>query len=440
VIVEKIRLAAIGCGARTNVYLSLVMKHHSDKFIITALADPIESRRELIAGFQPNSSIMHFNSADDFLSQGKIADAVLIATQDNDHYVPTLKALENGYDIILEKPISNNLNEVLILDRKAEELGRKILICHVLRYTPFYTKVREIIDEGLLGEIVSINAVEGVNAWHQTHSYVRGKWADTEKSSPMILAKSCHDMDIISWLAGEKCVSVSSFGALSYFKKENAPEGAPRRCTDGCPTAETCPYNAILYLTKRRDPWLAVVLDKETQNLEKGGASDEEILEWLKTSPWGRCVYHCDNSAVDHQVVSMRFHRDITASFTMTAFEYGRSICVYGTKGTLKGGEYHKQMTGYELTLTEHVDQEKQNWELDFIDEGYDSHGGGDYGFVNTWYEQLRPESPGKLQSSIHESVESHVMAWAAEESRISDKTINMNEYLSEVKRKAGLE
>ena len=436
---KKITLAAIGCGARTNVYFSLAMKHHSDKFVITALADPLPSRRALIAGFQKSGSIRHFSSGEEFLLQDRMADAVLIATQDNYHFAPALKALEKGYDVILEKPISNNLEEVLILDNKARELDRKVLICHVLRYTPFYTKVKEIIDEGMLGDIISINAVEGVNAWHQTHSYVRGKWADTKKSSPMILAKSCHDMDIISWLIGEKCVAVSSFGALTYFREENAPEGAPLRCTDGCPVKETCPYNALLYMTERRDPWLAVVLDRETQNLENGGASDEEILDWLKTSPWGRCVYRCDNDAVDHQVVSMKFRREITAGFTMTAFEYGRSICIYGTRGNLKGGEFHKEMTGYELTFTEHVNQEKKSWKLDFIDEGYDSHGGGDYGYVDTWYEQLSSASSENLQSSIHESVESHVMAWAAEESRISDKTISMNDYLTGMKQKAGL-
>jgi len=432
---DKIKIAAIGCGDRASVYLSILMKHYSDKFEITALADPDESRRKLIESFQKEGSVKHFNSAEDLLAGDKIADALLIATQDNLHFEPAYKALEKGYNVILEKPISNKLDEVLILDRKARETGRKVLICHVLRYTPFYTKVKEIIDSGLIGDVISINAVEGVNAWHQSHSFVRGKWAKTKESSPMILAKSCHDMDIISWIAGKECEQISSYGELTYFTEKNAPEGAPERCTDGCPAADSCPYNALLYMSERRDPWLAVVLNAEKQNLENGGASDEEILEWLKTGPWGRCVYKCDNDAVDHQVVNMKFKDDITAVFTMTAFEYGRSLAVYGTKGTLKGGEVHKQLTGSDITFMDNFTQETKGWKLDYVNEGYDSHGGGDYGFVSTWYDQLSSSGENELHSSIHKSVESHVMAWAAEESRISGDNINVNEYLENVKR-----
>ena len=426
---KKIQIAAIGCGNRTAVYTSLLMKYFADKFEITALADPVEERRIQISSYQKGGNIRYFETAEDFLKEDKMADALIIATQDKFHFEPALRALEKGYDLILEKPISNRLDEVFILEKKAKELNKKVLICHVLRYSPFYNKLKELIDEGLIGDVVSIDAVEGVKAWHQAHSFVRGNWADTKESSPMILAKSCHDMDILSWLADEKCLSVSSFGELSYFRRENAPEGAPLRCTDGCPVSGECIYDARHYMDIQRDPWLAQLLDSEKNAEKTGGASDEEILNFLKTSPWGKCVFQADNDAVDHQVVSLNFNRGITATFTMTAFDSGRSISVFGTKGSLKGGEFIKEATGHDLIFTDHGSGEMKNWDLSYDAGGYDSHGGGDFGFVSTWYEQLTADNSRILKSSIHKSVESHVMAWAAEESRISGKTVELGEF-----------
>jgi len=426
---KKIGIAAVGCGNRSNEYLSLLMKHHQESFEIKALADPEEARRNIIASYQREGDVRHFESADDFFKQDKMADAVIIATQDDYHFNPAMKALEKGYDLILEKPVSNRLEETFILERKAEELKRKVIICHVLRYTPFYGKIKELLDDGKIGELISIDAVEGVNPWHQAHSFVRGNWADTKKSSPMILAKSCHDMDVFSWLTGEACLEVSSFGELSFFREEKAPQGAPERCTDGCPVAGECIYNALFYRDKYRNPWLAQLLDNEKNAGETGGASDEEIMAFLKTSDWGKCVYHSGNDAVDHQVVSLKFARGITGSFTMTAFDTGRSITVFGTKGTLKGGDFIKKATGYDLIFTDHGSGEMQRWNLEYDAEGYESHGGGDFGFVSTWKKQLTTGNPEDLHSSIHKSVESHVMAWAAEESRITGKSVNLKEY-----------
>jgi len=430
---NKIKIAAIGCGNRSSVYLSIMMEHFSEKFEITALADPVEERRNLIGSFQQGGEIRYFESADDFLKEEKLADALIIATQDDFHFEPSMKALEKGYDLILEKPISNNLEEVIILAEKAEELNRKVLICHVLRYSPFYNKLKEVLDSGIAGSIISIDALEGVNPWHHAHSFVRGNWADTKKSSPMILAKSCHDMDLFSWLTGEKCTEISSFGELSYFREKNAPEGAPRRCTDGCPVSETCMYNALLYMNDKRSPWLPQILDAEKDSKENGGATDEEILAFLKTSSWGKCVFHSENDAVDHQVVSMKFRHGITGSFTMTAFDSGRSMAVFCTKGVLKGGEFIKKTTGHDLIFVDHGTDEIRSWDLKAEDGGYDSHGGGDFGFVSTWYDQLTAETPEELKSSIQKSVESHVMAWAAEESRISSETVKLESFVDQL-------
>ena len=430
---EKIKLAGIGCGNRTDTYMNLAMKLMPQNFDITALADPIKERRDIISSYQSGNKIKHFDSARSFLKEDKLADVVIIGTQDDYHFEPALAAIEKGYDLILEKPISNKLEEVLVLNKHATELNRKVIICHVLRYAPFYIKVREILKSGIVGEIVSLNATEGVGAWHQAHSYVRGKWSDTSISSPMILAKSCHDMDIISWLVGQKCLSISSFGELSHFCMSNAPAGAPGRCTDGCPVADSCQYNAMLYLTERRDPWLEVVFDREKTQLAKGGASDEEIIQWLKTSPWGRCVYACNNDAVDHQVVNFKFEKNITATFTMTAFDEGRNIEIFGTKGTLKGGEFVKKITGHDLVFYDNRNGTVQYWDIEFDPDGNASHGGGDSGFIQELYNEIKNDNPSDMKSSIQNSVESHVMACAAEESRRTNKVINLAEYQKEI-------
>ena len=156
---------------------------------------------------------------------------------------------------MLEKPISPNARECLDLQRRAEEKGTQIMVCHVMRYTKFYRKLKELIDSGVIGDVVHVTHTENVAYWHYAHSYVRGNWHKTADSSPMILAKCCHDMDILSWLLGSRCRTVSSFGDLRYFREENAPAGSPARCTDGCPHSGSCPYYAPALYLDDNTPW-----------------------------------------------------------------------------------------------------------------------------------------------------------------------------------------
>ncbi len=431
---KDISIAVIGCGDRAIIYTTLMKELEGEKIRISAVVDPIKERRNIIAKLEDNGNVAEYDSYEDFFMDDKNADAVIIATQDKDHFKPALKALKQGYDLILEKPISVTLGEVLELNDTAVALGRRVIICHVLRYTPFYNKIKEIIDSGQLGDIVSLNATEGVGTWHNVHAFVRGKWADTKESSPMIVAKSCHDMDIISWLINEPCLNISSFGELTYFREENAPSGSPERCIDGCPVSDHCMYNAMQYMNKYRDIWLSKVFDAEKIKLSSGGAERYEIVEWLKTSPWGRCVFRCDNDAVDHQVVSMRFRKGKTATFTMTAFDRERNIEVFGTKGVLKGGSYTKEISGHDLVFYNHENEEAAYWNISFNDAGNQFHGGGDYGFAGTLYNALTTAVPSSISSSIQNSVESHVMAFAAEESRLTGETIKLDEYIAKVR------
>jgi predicted dehydrogenase len=420
---KRLKLAGIGCGGRTRTYLEIAaaLPH---LYEVVAVADPIAARRAMVREKCANPDFREFANDREILAQPKLADVMIIGTQDDHHVEPCMAAMERGYDILLEKPVATNLRDVLALERRALELGRRVLVCHVLRYAPFYTKVKEIISSGVLGEIITLNASEGVHPWHQAHSFVRGHWAVTEKSTPMIIAKSCHDMDIISWLMDRPCSSVSSYGGLSYFTAAKAPAGAPLRCTDGCPAAATCPYDARLYLGQHKD-WLQWIYDRSAT------ATDAEILAWLAQSPWGRCVYHCDNTAVDHQVAAMEFEGGATATFTMTAFDSGRNLEIMGTKGVLRGGDLLCQLLDCDILIDEFASGNKTRYKVNAAVGGYAGHGGGDPGLVLALYDEMSQSDPAQMRSSITRSIQSHLMGFAAEASRLTGKTVHLDELLA---------
>jgi len=430
---KRLKIAAIGCGARAVTYLSEAVRDMSALYEVVAGADPVESAINTIREISKNPNFRSFDSADALLAEDKLADVLLISTQDHMHYQPCIQAMEKGYDILLEKPIATDLAEIIEMERIAKRLNRRVMLCHIYRFSPFYSKIKEIIDSGVLGDIVSINASEGVGQWHQSHSFVRGKWAITERATPMILAKCCHDMDYLSWLIDEDCVEVSSFGNLSHFNQTNKPNGAPERCTDGCPVASSCHYNATRYATDKRHPWLPQIMPNEKNS------STDEILQWLKVSPWGRCVYQCDNDVVDHQVVAMKFKKNITCTFTMTAFDNGRSIDIYGTKGRLKGGEFLSQNCGFDLSVVEHASDAQTRYDFKFDDDAYIHHEGGDSGLVKAIYSEMQDPEPEKMRASISRAIQSHLMSFAAEKSRLCGKTINIGKMIHEVTNNDGV-
>lgn len=418
---KKTRLAAIGCGGRTQTYMSIAAGL-PEQYENVAVADPVTARREAMFDISGNPDLALFQDDADILAASKMADIMIIGTQDEYHFEPCLRAMEAGYDILLEKPIADNMTEVQALSDAAKRLGRRVLVCHVLRYTPFYKKVKAIIESGVLGDVVSVSAREGVGAWHQAHSYVRGHWAVTEKCTPMIIGKSCHDLDILYWLIGQPCKSVSSYGSLSHFNAKNKPAGSPQRCTDGCPMGMDCMYHAMHY-TERNRRLLPLVMD--------GGAtaSADEVEAWLKHSPWGRCVYSCDNTAVDHQVVNMEFEGDVTATFTMTAFDEGRSIEIFGTKGRLFGGAAYKETCGDDIVVVDHATDEQVRHTIEFDDHGYSGHGGGDAGLMQALHEEMKCAEPEQMLSSIHTSVMSHAMGFATEQARLTGTTVQLKDF-----------
>lgn len=415
----RLKIAAIGCGSRTFIYFELAAKQ-PDLYEITAAADRTPARRAKARALSQNPNFQEFHDDAAILAAPKLADLMIIATQDAFHFEHGSAALRKGYDLLLEKPISTNLRDVLALEKLARELGRKVLVCHVLRYTPFYRRVKEIVRSGALGEIVSFEATEGVEPWHQTHSFVRGHWAVTEKATPMIIAKSCHDLDIFSWLVDSPCVSLGSFGGIQYFNASHAPAGAPARCTDGCPVNGRCAYDAHRYLTDKKN-WLEIIFDRAKT------ATDDEIKDWLRTSRWGRCVYHCDNTAVDHQTVNLNFASGATGVFTMTAFSEGRDLTIFGSKGRLLAGERMKRTAGCDIVVEVFGAKELERITIDYDKDGW--HGGGDAGLVRSLHSEMNKATSADMESSLERSVESHLMGFAAEESRVSGATVDLADF-----------
>lgn len=415
---RPLKLACIGCGARAQTYTQLAAQR-PDRFAIVAGADPVPARVEKIRRTSGRPDFQGFASAEALLAAGRLADVMIVATQDNSHFEHCRAALGLGYDVLLEKPISTTAAQVLEIERLARRAEKRVMVCFVLRFAAFYRKVKAIIDSGALGELVSIQANEGVNPWHQAHSFVRGHWSVVGKSSPMILSKCCHDTDIVHWLAGRRCRRIASFGALEFFRPERAPAGAPARCTDGCPVAASCPYDAHRYAGDLRFPWLPMVYDRAAE------ATPEEITAWLRTSPWGRCVYRCDNDAVDRQVLALEFEGGVHGTFTMTAFATGRHVEICGTKGVLKGGESYRQHCGVHLILLPH-EGEPVRYTVQAADGGYELHGGGDAGLVDALYDEMTKPAGAPLAAGLDSTVHSHLIAFAAEESRLTGRVVDL--------------
>jgi len=349
----------------------------------------------------------------------------MICTQDKMHYDPAMKAIEKKYDLLLEKPVAPTPEECFRISEAAQQNGVKVLVCHVLRYTPFYKSLKKLITDGKLGEVINITHTEDVGNVHMSHSFVRGNWRKTEESAPMILAKCCHDTDLLQWLLNEPCTKVQSFGSRTFFRSENAPEGAPKRCLDGCPHKDTCYYYAPeLYRidTAEVKHFRAIAANKFDPN-------DAEVDEVLKTSPYGRCVYYCDNDVVDHQVVNMQFGSDKHVTLTMSAFNKGGRVSTFmGTKGELRADMENQSLEFYDFATRETTQVYTPDAEFDQSIAG--GHGGGDSGIMQDLYEYIANNNPSDSISDISVSCRSHLICFAAEQSRLEGTVIDMDEYI----------
>ncbi len=418
---KKLKVIVIGAGNRGERYTD-IMANMPDKFEVIAVAEPIKSRRESIQEKHHIPDELCFETGSDLFKLGKIADMAIISTMDRLHYEPAMQAISLGYDILLEKPVSPDPMECEQIARYAEEKGVKVVVCHVLRYSPFFITLKQMILEGRIGEIVSINHEENVGNVHQSHSFVRGNWGNEKRSACMLLAKSCHDLDILQWLLDKKCKKVQSFGSLTHFVRKNAPEGSPERCLDGCPHENTCPYNAKkLYLDDKENYWFRMTCAREAN------PTDELIERALNTTQYGKCVYKCDNDVVDHQTVNMLFEDDITVTFTMNAFNKGgRNIHIMGTKGEIRGFMEARENP---IQLFDFETRQILDIPLNTGDGIPDGHGGGDEGIVNSIYDYFNGDDSNISISDIRTSVDNHLLVFAAEEARRNETIVNFATY-----------
>lgn len=428
---RKLTFAIVGYGDRGAIYAN--GDHwYSEDMKIVAVAESVPDRLAFAKEHHKLKDDVCFESAEEFLKRERMADIACICTQDQDHFAHAIAALEKGYHLLLEKPISISEELCNGIAQKAKECGRTVLVCHVLRYSPFYTTVRDIIRSGKLGEVISLDQIENVGFFHIAHSFVRGKWRNVQTAAPMILAKSCHDMDIIYWLLGKKPERLTSFGSLRHFRAEHAPKGAAARCLD-CPVRGDCPYDAVwIYLegdpkhsfkTAGNSGWPVQVLTDHP--------SEETIIRALREGPFGRCVYRCDNDVVDHQVVNMEFSEGTTATFSMVGFtaETDRTIKIMGTKGELVGSMDQNSIT---VTRFKHA---PEHINVDISDVKGGEHSGSDYKMMKAivaHYKEYPLGADGYLASSSHELPEvdppvcviddtlvSHRACFAAEYSRL---------------------
>ena len=359
----------IGAGNRGMTYGQWAHEHGIE---IAAVAE-LRPDRLKDAGDRLNvPESMRFSDASEVFAFGKIADAAIIATMDRDHYGHVMKALDCGYDILLEKPISPDPRECIEIEEKANALGRSITVCHVLRYTNFFGSIKQVLDSGELGKIIAIKHSENIGNFHMAHSFVRGNWRNDRLSSPIIMQKSCHDLDILLWLTGSHCKKVAAFGNLTYFKESNAPAGSTDRCLD-CPVAATCRFDARKAYLPTLGSWPTEVVTLEQ--------TEGALLEALKTSPYGRCVYRCDNNVCDHMSIIMEFENDLTATFSLTA---QTSACHRNIHIMCEHGEIIADDGARQITVTKHVSSQADTFEQKTIHirTGSSGHGGGDAGIM----------------------------------------------------------
>jgi len=417
---QQIRVAVIGAGSRGIEAYGDYIRRRPDQARIVAIADPRADRLQDAAARHGLAAEHLYTDGRELLERETELDAVLITTPDALHLEPALAAIRRGLGILLEKPISPTEEETRALAEAARETGADVTVAHVLRYTAFFSRIKEILDRGVIGRLVTLRQTEHIGYWHFAHSFVRGNWRREEESSPLILAKTCHDLDIIRWLAGAPCTEISSYGSLSHFRRENAPDGSTDRCDEGCKVERVCPYSAQrLYLEKFKpaDAWPHKVLTLDT--------SPDGIRAALHEGPYGRCVYRCDNDVVDNQVVAMRFANGVSGTLNVSAFtaENTRTLHLMGTHGEIAG-----HLEKNEITVIDFRTDDVTTIRLTTVEDS--GHSGGDDRLMAEFLgRQIQRRSRSQVNvslTSLEESLDSHFMAFAAERSRRTGTVVRL--------------
>lgn len=422
---KPLELVLIGAGQRGAYAYGSYAFRHPDEVRFVAVAEPDPIRRKRFADEHDIEDAYCFESWEALTAKGQLGQAALVTTQDQMHVEPAIAAMEAGYHVLLEKPMAHTLEGCVQLVQTAERTGRTLEICHVLRYSPFWRKLHEVLEAGVLGDLITVEHRENVAYWHMAHSFVRGNWRNTALSSPMILAKCCHDLDILVWNLNAPIKRLSSVGSLLHYRSDRVGPEIPARCTDNCPIERSCPFSAIgIYLEYRHleqppanpthpDQWPFSVL---THDLSYAGR-----LKALQEGPYGRCVYHCDNDVVDHQLIAMETASGASVALVMHGHsnEEHRSMRYDGTRATLRARAGRTS----EITIHHHGGRVEQVP----IPEALSGHGGGDEGIMADFMRVLRGEAEPLTSARV--SLESHLLAFAAEEARTQGTMIQMSEF-----------
>ncbi len=406
------RVALLGAGNRGGGVYGEAARAHPTLVRVVAVADPRAERRAHVGdrhGLPVERRYAHWRPLlADVAAADLGLDAVVVATPDTDHVEPSEAALALHLDVLLEKPIAPDAAGVARVERAAAASRGRVTVAHVLRHAPLFQRLRAGLRAGAVGRLVGIDHVEQVGHWHFAHSFVRGNWRREAEASPMLLAKACHDLDLLRWFVDAPCERVASVGGLHHFRAEQAPDGAPARCTDGCPVEAECPYAAPrIYLERYQAAatWPNLVLTP--------APARDSLLEALRTGPYGRCVYRCDNDVSDHQVVLLDFAGGVRASLTVTAFSGAitRTVHAWGSHGEV---EAH---FGSGVLLWSDFRSGEQRREC--VEASGDGHVLADQALARDWFERLDAAHPaGESLTDLSASLESHHMAFAAEHAR----------------------
>ncbi len=411
---EPKTIAIVGGGARGRLFANLIAEMgHIAK--VVAIAEPRPDVRQKLAATHNIAPDHQFADWQSFCVHPRLADGVIVATMDREHAHPAVACLDKGYHLLLEKPMGVTLDESRGIEAAQRRSGTFLAVAHSLRYASGFRLLRDLVSSGALGRVMTVEHVENVGIFHQAHAFVRGNWGIEGRATFMLLAKSCHDLDYLSFLIDKPCLAVSSYGSLSYFRRENAPVGSTDRCTDGCAVESTCPFSAIKQYVRPADKsyWWRDVL----------GMADspyDQRLNAIANSPYGRCVWRCDNDVVDHQVVALQFAEDVTATFTMSAFseQTTRRTHVHGTLGEAIFENDQITMRTFANHNTQTITVGKETG----------SHGGGDYRVLRSWLEAMHSGNPSCIASTAQDSLASHTIAFAAERSRREGRTVHLAE------------
>ena len=412
-----VSLLVVGAGNRGTAYADYALRHPEQARVV-AVAEPRAAHRERFAelhGLDEGSCFADWRE----LPTDRIADVAIVATPDREHVAPAVALAAQGYSLLLEKPLATDEAGCLEVVEAVEKAGVVAAVAHVLRYTDYTRLLKEVVDSGAVGEVMSVDHLEPLGHWHHAHSYVRGNWRREDESAPMLLAKSSHDLDWLGFVLGRSCTAVSSFGELSHFRPDQRPEGAADRCLE-CALEPTCAYSAPrLYLGRVRAGELGWPVSVVAQP-----PTEESVREALAVGPYGRCVWACDNDVVDHQVLALSYEGGITATMTMTAFSRGRAreTRVFGTRGELYGD-------GSSVTVYDFLTDSTTIHESSHVSDGsiVTGHGGGDQRIVAELVTAVATGDPNRVSTTPRHTLESHRVVFAAERARREGRVVHLD-------------